>query len=444
MKLENFKIWRNTGPVRLAPITLLLGTNSSGKSSLIQSLLLIRQTVKGDDTSIDLNLGSADAGDSVALGQFKDVLCRHGAATETTSSNQVGIEFRWSESGALHDSALFSARYRKGADGCAELDFLRLGKDGQGFHVQRRKAGIYSLNIGSKRRSLWQSSDFRPERSFAFSPAALNKLGEDADTIRPIGPALLSELRRIIYLGPVRRLAQRDYMWAGRMPDHIGDDGAKAIDALIASGVELQKARKSGQSPGNTARLFEETIGWLKKMDLADDLSVRSLGRSARHELLVEQHNEAANVKDVGVGVSQVIPVVVAALFAKPGHVVIIEEPESHLHPLAQGVLAELLAQVSHERKVQFIIETHSEHLFRRMQTLIAKEVVIPNETAMYFVERDGKDARMRALDVDELGRVMNWPPKFFGDTLGETREQTELAIQRAKALRAKDGNVPN
>ena len=107
-------------------------------------------------------------------------------------------------------------------------------------------------------------------------------------------------------------------------------------------------------------------------------------------------------------------------------------------------MLAELLAQVSHERKVQFIIETHSEHLFRRMQTLIAKEVVIPNETAMYFVERDGKDARMRALDVDELGRVMNWPPKFFGDTLGETREQTELAIQRAKALRAKDGNVPN
>ena len=52
LKLENFKIWRTTGPVRLAPITLLLGTNSSGKSSLIQSLLLIRQTVKGDDPNV--------------------------------------------------------------------------------------------------------------------------------------------------------------------------------------------------------------------------------------------------------------------------------------------------------------------------------------------------------------------------------------------------------
>ncbi len=65
LKLDNFKIWKSTGPMRLAPVTLLLGTNSSGKSSLIQSLLLIRQTVKGDDPNLDLNLGNPDAGDSV-------------------------------------------------------------------------------------------------------------------------------------------------------------------------------------------------------------------------------------------------------------------------------------------------------------------------------------------------------------------------------------------
>ena len=63
LKLDNFKIWKSTGPMRLAPVTLLLGTNSSGKSSLIQSLLLIRQTVKGDDPNLDLNLGNPDAGE---------------------------------------------------------------------------------------------------------------------------------------------------------------------------------------------------------------------------------------------------------------------------------------------------------------------------------------------------------------------------------------------
>ena len=244
IKLENFKIWRSTGPVRLAPITLLLGTNSSGKSSLIQSLLLIRQTVKGDDPSLDLNLGNPDTGDSVTLGQFKDVLCRHGAATESTKSNQVGIEFRWSETGNASESAIFSARYRKGQSGSAELEFLRLGKDGQGFSVQRRKPGIYRLTLGNQIKPLGQSADFRPQRSFAFSPSTLNKLGVQGEAIRPVGPALLDELGRIIYLGPVRRLAQRDYVWAGRMPTYIGDDGSKAVDALIASGVACQQAKR--------------------------------------------------------------------------------------------------------------------------------------------------------------------------------------------------------
>lgn len=442
LKLENFKIWRSTGPVRLAPITLLLGTNSSGKSSLIQSLLLIRQTVKGDDPNLDLNLGNPDADDSVTLGQFKDLLCRHGTASESTSATQVGIEFRWSEHGQAESSTLFSARYNKGPAGSAELAFLRLGKDGQGFSVQRRKPGIYRLSLATQAKPLGQSADFRPERSFAFSAATLNKLGAQAELIKPIGPALLDELGRIIYLGPVRRLAQRDYVWAGRMPAHIGDDGAKAVDALIASGVARQSALKRKQALPAEAQLFEQTIHWLKAMNLADGLAIRALGNSARYELMIENDGQASNLKDVGVGVSQVLPVIVAALFAQPGHIVIVEEPESHLHPLAQSKLAELLAQVSKERNVQFIVETHSEHLFRRMQTLIAKQQITPSDATMYFVERDGKTATMRPLEVDDFGRVKNWPKEFFGDALGETREQTALAIQRAKELRARDGNV--
>ncbi|MBJ7574548.1 DUF3696 domain-containing protein [Luteimonas sp. MC1828] len=444
LKLENFKIWRSTGPMRLAPLTLLLGINSSGKSSLIQSLLLIRQTVKGDDPNLDLNFGNPDLGDSVTLGQFRDVLCRHGAATEVVPATQIGIEFRWSETGAPQQSSLFSARYQKGPAGSAELSYLRLGKDEAGFTVTRSKPDVYRLTVATQKRPLGQSAYFRPERSFAFSPSTLNKLGADADAIRDAGPDLLAELGRIIYLGPVRRLAQRDYVWSGRMPAHIGDDGAKAIDVLIASGVARDAAIRRGRAPPDEAKLFDQAIHWLKTMDLADGLRVRSLGSSARYELLIEQNGEASNIKDVGVGVSQVLPVIVAALFARPGHIVIVEEPESHLHPLAQRQLAELFATVSRERNVQFIVETHSEHLFRRMQTLIAQKSLSPDRTAMYFVEREGKEAKLRPLEIDVVGRIRNWPQNFFGDTLGETRTQTELAIQHAKELRAKESHVPD
>ena len=427
LKLDNFKIWRSTGPIDLAPVTLLLGTNSSGKSSLIQSLLLLRQTVKGDDPNEDLNLGNPDTGDSVTLGRFEDVLCRHGAG------RKIGVEFRWSAEGSPAGSTLFSAKYRAGPAGSAELDTLRLGRDGRGFTVTRRKPGVYALLLADERRSRGQRREFRPERSFALSPAALARLGEDGDSLREVGPALLEELSRILYLGPVRRLAERDYVWSGRMPGTLGDDGARAVDALIASGIAAQREQKRGDSPSDDSRLFRQTIHWLRQMDLADGLVVRTLGRSARHELLVERAGERSNLKDVGVGVSQVLPVIVAALYAAPGHIVIVEEPESHLHPLAAALLAELFAVVSKERGVQFLVETHSEHLFRRMQTLIARGTVTTRDCAMYFLERDGPGARIVTLEADENGRIKNWPEGFFGNVLGETHEQMRLALDRQK-----------
>jgi len=444
LKLDNFKIWRSTGAMRLAPLTLLLGTNSSGKSSLIQSLLLIRQTVIGSDPNIDLNLGNPDEGDSVTLGQFKDVLCRHGSSTPSTPVNQISIEFRWHDPTTNISSAIFNARYRSGSSGSADLDYLRMGVGEQGYIVQRRKPGVYSLQLSNERKPLGQSEDFHPQRSFAFSAAALAKLGTAAKQVSPIGPALLDELAKIIYLGPVRKLAQRDYVWSGRLPSHIGDDGSKAIDALIASGVAHQKTGRKSQPVLDEAELFKQTIYWLKEMNLADGLAVKSLGNSARYELLIENYGEYSNIKDVGVGVSQVLPVIVAALYAKPGHIVIIEEPESHLHPLAQSVLANLMAKISKHRKVQFIVETHSEHLFRRMQTLIARQELLPEDSALYFVEREGNLAKLIELEVDEFGKIRNWPQAFFGDSMGETREQARLAIQRAKELREKNGNLPN
>jgi len=248
-----------------------------------------------------------------------------------------------------------------------------------------------------------------------------------------VGPALLAELSRIIYLGPVRRLAQRDYLWSGRFPGSIGDDGGQAVDALIASGVAKEEARRRRLPTPSAARLFDETAHWLRSMGLADDLQVRQLGRSARYELLVVSGKGASNLKDVGVGVSQVLPVVVAALFAAPGHIVIVEEPESHLHPLAQTQLAEMFVAVSRERQVQFIVETHSEQLLRRMQTLVANERTAPGQLSMYFVERIGSEAVLKTLEVDEFGTIRPWPEHFFGDSAGEAREQARARAERMR-----------
>jgi predicted ATPase len=455
LKLDNFKIWKTTGPTRLAPVTLLLGTNSSGKSSLIQSLLLIRQTVNSTDANLDLYLGDPDKNDSVTLGQFKDVLCRQGVANEVIPANQFGIEFSWlsvPEFGWKPEAekepvakvpTVFTAHYRAGVSGSALIDYLRLGPDGEGYTVSRVKPFMYRLSLANERSSRGMNRFFRPQKSFSFPPQVIARLGEKGQQLNELGSQLLGELGKIIYLGPLRRLAQRDYIWSGRPPSHIEDDGSKAIDVLIASGVAEKKLRRKGHPP-HMDSLFSGVTMWLERMGLATGLEVERLGDSYRYELLIVNGEEKSNLKDVGVGVSQVLPVIVAALFAKTGHIVIVEEPESHLHPMAQSELANLFTHVSQERGVQFIVETHSEHLFRRVQTLVAEESVSMKNCALYFVERDEAAAKLRHLVLDAAGRVSNWPPNFFGNSIGETRRQAEIAIDKAIRARSSDGSLSN
>src|SRR5690606_21893788 len=111
------------------------------------------------------------------------LLCRHAGGSEAIKASQVGIEFKWSESGLPEEGTIFSARYRQGPGGSAELDYLRLGKDGQGFFVERRRPGIYRLQLGAEHRPLGQSPHFRPQRSFAFAPSAIASLGARGELI---------------------------------------------------------------------------------------------------------------------------------------------------------------------------------------------------------------------------------------------------------------------
>ncbi len=448
LTLNNFKIWDNTKPIRLGTVTLLLGTNSSGKSSLIQSLLLLRQTTQPhDDWQPDLDFGSGSRNSSLLMGSFREILCRHGNATSAIKANQVGLEFSWKPSGEQSDTVTFSARYS--ADSAikdnARIDYLRLGKYGEGFTVERETRAtqdVYKLTLGDRRNALGRSILYKPVQSFSFSKEALAELGDEGKSLESAGEMLLKELSRVIYLGPLREMAQRHYPTPGTSRSAIDDDGTNAPALLIASALAHRAAKnKPGDLP-ETARLFEQTCHWLKEMGLADKLAIKQLPKREMtedqmgvwYEIRVEVDDESSNLRDVGVGVSQVLPVIVAALTAESGHIVIVEEPESHLHPLAQAGLAELFAQVSRDRNVQFIVETHSEHLFRRMQTLIAQDRLSLKEAAMYFVERMGKRAEIRPLEISDKGRIANWPDKFFGDSAGEAKAQALAALERLKS----------
>ncbi len=429
LRLKNFKAWKETGELPLKPVTMLLGTNSSGKSSLIQSLLLLKQTVQSPDRSIHLNLGGDEVNDLFNFGDFDNVLSQ-----DSDGERQFVLNFEFHSQGqARITSGSFHCAYGQNSVGGVVIQDWQLATAAHRFRSVRRGKGAYSLFINDESQPRAKGRHLAPERSIALSAEGLVALGADGDLLQDLSLAARRELESIVYLGPLRRKPERDYVWNKSKPGEVGIDGHRAIDVLLASAL----VKGDDQS-----RIIDGVSHWLKRMKVADRLEVKQLGRSTRYEMVVHRDGVEANLRDVGIGISQVLPVLTVAYFAPTGSTVLLEEPEIHLHPLAQSVLAELFVEVSQKRHLQFIVETHSEHLFRRMQTLMARQTITPGQAAMYFVERDEKAARLRTLELDEFGRVTNWPEGFFGDALGETREQTALMIKRAKEMRAKDSNV--
>ncbi len=419
IKLENFKAWRDSGDVNFSPVTLLLGENSTGKSSLLQSLLLMKQTATSPDRTIHLNLGGDEANDYVDMGSFEDLL------TKDPENRKISIEM---DVDGRQGRSFLKIDYVQDSKKSPVIDQLQLSKDSENwFRAQRSDKGAFNIYLPNETRTSLKSREYSPERGVSFSKDAIYGLGPSGSDVEDISLSILRDLEAVSYLGPLRSKPRRTYIWNRTRPGIIGVDGSEAVFALLASN---NTSGKKGDG------LVEAVSKWLKKMRIADKLEVKHIG-AGNYNILVHRDGVAANLIDVGTGVSQVLPVLVLAYFAPEKSTIILEEPEIHLHPLAQSLLAELFLEVSLERDVQFIVETHSEHLFRRMQTLVATQKAKPDQCALYFVERENSDAVLKTLKMDKYGRIDEWPKNFFGDATGEVRRQAQETMQRMKAERA-------
>jgi predicted ATPase len=162
------------------------------------------------------------------------------------------------------------------------------------------------------------------------------------------------------------------------------------------------------------------------------------------YEVLVKTSARAEEVKltDVGFGVSQVLPVVVQSFYAPAHSTVLMEQPEIHLHPSVQASLADLFiaavtAREGGERRgVQLVVESHSEHLLRRLQRRIAEGTIKETDVAVYFCYSGTLGSDMDRLEIDSYGDIINWPPDFFGDELEDVAVQAAVGMQRRLNLK--------
>ena len=231
IQLKNVKAWRESGAVTLAPVTMLLGTNSSGKSTLLQSLLLLKQTVASPDRTIHLNLGGDEAHDFFNFGDFDNVLT-HGA----NAPRQFELAFNFRRPGDERvQEGQFACSYGQTSSGAVAIQELTLSTVARRFRAIRRDKGAYSLMVDDEAQPRAKGRLLAPERSIALPAEAIALLGADGAHLQDLSLAIRRELEAIVYLGPLRRKPERDYVWNKSKPGEVGSDGHKVMEALLAS-----------------------------------------------------------------------------------------------------------------------------------------------------------------------------------------------------------------
>ena len=238
---------------------------------------------------------------------------------------------------------------------------------------------------------------------------------------------------RIFYLGPLREYPKREYMWSGARPDDVGQRGERTVDAVLAAtahGEERNLGKYYHYKP------FQEFIAhWLKQLGLIESFSIREIAPGSNlYRAMVKKNRASSEVllTDVGFGVSQVLPALVLLFYVPKGSIVLMEQPEIHLHPSVQSGLADAIINAALTRDVQVIVESHSEHLMRRFQRRVAEDAEgeMP-EVKLYFTSMAGRTAQLFDLKLNGFGEIENWPDNFFGDELGEIAKTRLATLQR-------------
>ncbi|MHB1282314.1 MAG: DUF3696 domain-containing protein [Metallibacterium scheffleri] len=456
LRVQNFKAWQDSGTMRLAPLTVIFGTNSSGKSSLGHLLLALKQTVQMADRKRALHLGDENA--LIDLGTFADCLYTHDTARALEFSlgwklpSAMTVSDTLSRAKYVGDTLALTAKLtadKAGQPQTAEISYTLATSTGpvlQVTHGRNASGGTLDskpLRLVHAQGRKWPAEP--PEKFYRFADRTLSRY-QNADFLAEFALETERVLDGVFYLGPLRSPPKRVYQWSGDTPRDVGQQGEYAIAALLAA---AQSRRELNRAYKQRKQSFDAFIAaWLVDLGVINSFKVKPVAKDRKeYEVLIKTHADAPEVKltDVGFGLSQVLPAMVQAFYAPAGSTIWMEQPEIHLHPMAQSNLADafISAVQSYEggkpRDTQLIIETHSEHFLTRLQRRVAEGGIRPDEIAVYFVKHQHGGARLESLQIDLAGEISNWPDNFFGDEMGDIAARTLAAI-RHRAQTGKGG----
>ncbi len=465
LRIYNFKGWQDTGLIRMAPITLFFGVNSSGKSSIGHFLMMLKQTVESPDRKAVLYPGGRNS--AIQLGSYRDMVFKH------DEEKKITFEYEWVLPKDLDfDDPLTKERYsgnsmsfeaqvgidKKAGDKKDDekkeekplvADYLKyqLHKDNDStisFTMTRKNGGKTEFDVQADKyklvRQLGRAWSIKAPYRFYGIPDEVVAYHQNAGFVQLLNLCQENLYRSVFYLGPLRTKPERLYAWSGNEPESVGFSGENAIAAILAA-----RKRKINFGANRHTKPFEALLASeLKEMELIEEFKVNPISiHRQEYEVKIRTigSSEWVDLPDVGFGISQVLPVLVQCFYAPHNSIILMEQPEIHLHPKAQAALADVMIDVINsrengkDRNIQLIIETHSEHFLRRLQRRIAENSDLYEKVSAYFANMTTPPPCLEPLQIDLYGNILNWPENFFGDEMGDITAQAKAALQKRKQL---------
>lgn len=412
LSVERYKCFAQREDLEIRPLTLLIGRNSSGKSVLARLPLLLRHALSGHSVApLDLTVEDVTFG-----GSFVDLV--HGRFAH----GSVGLGFR------------FKDDHGQLGDWWAEVQ-----------HIDEAKLQIVTRlditdQLGEVHLSWSPAATKDPARPYYSEPDgrthAIDFRGlliapsrESERSAALFGHAVLTNrvFEPMRYLGPFRQAPRREHGYPGGLIRDVGHGGVHAPEIL--GGDAAQQGHRILQA---VAEFYESHLGgW--QLDVEN--------RGDRFSLVMRSPGEAqttVNLVDTGVGLSQVLPLVVQrqldAAARNGGGIEIIEQPELHLHPAAHAALADLYVDAIKPRPCpRFIIETHSENFILRIRRRIAEQQISADDVVLYWIDDSSEQgSRVRHIPIDANGEVADWPRGVFSEDFEEVK-----AMRRAQQRRS-------
>lgn len=422
LTLENFKCFKKLDRLEFAKLTLLTGANSSGKSSILHSLLGALQTD-------NFPFYYSTFGRYVNMGDYKEVIFKHGDKLPM----HIGLEFG-DEKVELKIDARYDLNIR---NKLPKLKFLSLHHETFSAEVARRTQYGYELHY----RKLKKSEDSAQitkviksiSRAFDDLPRrAKQKLShknwlKDYKTVRMKADSLeklyyaIAKKGSIIFTNNVNYGSSLTTMINNNL-NYISSFRIRPLRTYYLSKKDL-KITWLGENwvdqmvewEASKEPQFKKLKKVLNQLELCQELKTKIL-RGGRYEVLIKTLKKGvlSSLSDVGFGISQFLPIIVADLQLGKNSTLLVAQPEIHLHPPSQALYGNYLAdQVQRENK-NYIIETHSEYLLNRIRLLVTQGKIDNKNLRIYFFVNKNEGAKTYPIEFTKEGKILGAPKEFF------------------------------